>query len=509
MTEGRAGPDGWTWLDRVTPAILCVLALWLRWPGLARGYTSDELANVMVGSAWAVLTDVEAGVNPPLLRVLFNGPFHDFHTPYYGRVFSLVCSVVAVALAYAVGRRAAGDRWLPGVLAGALVALHPVAIQYATIYRIYAWWSATMLVHVWSLGHALDATEPRPRRGWGALAVGSAMLLPWIHYFSVPVLLVLGASVLVGMPGRRRWFFAYVPAALAITPMIPYVLTATARRVAPEEPLGAVVQKVSSLGLAPPMVLANPMSRLWSRVTDEIFHWPSWMSISMMALMALQLLLWRRIPATQRLVVVGALAVLGGVTALGQIQYVRDPTIIMMLVFLAPALAGSVGQLPMRYGPMLGTLVLGWWVGAQLPERMAYYADRAEELDGPPAFVADWSRWIEVASGRPILIHPAYFVPTIYFYRAEEHFGRSEWSAACKPYGVCFEEGGVVVVGVDEVGDGAGLHGLLVSFDPHRDAAFASTCAEVQLDGRLGVWDCSMPPPPEEEPVVRDPEPSD
>jgi len=280
---------------------------WLRWPGMAVGFSPDEIGTVMSGSAWAILTDPEAGVNPPLWRLITNVPWSDAQAPWVGRTLAFASSLAAIVLAGLVGFRAGGKRLVGLVFASTWVAAHPMAVTYASVHRIYSLWMATMLLHVLCLGLALDEGEARGR--WGTLAWATAVLLPWIHYMSVPVLLGLGLSLVVGMPGRRRWVAGYGVAALGISPMIPYVLFEEGRRVLPQEPLRDVISKVVGVGGVPPKAVANLAAKTWAQFTDLPFHFPAWASMSMWILLAALGLAWPWLFRMQRLLVAGAWSV--------------------------------------------------------------------------------------------------------------------------------------------------------------------------------------------------------
>lgn len=469
-----------------------VFGAWLRWDGLFKGLTSDEMANVMPWSAWEILTDPEAGVNPPLFRLMFNVPFHETVTPYAGRAFSMVCSLASIGLAWLVGQRAGGGSRGAGLFAAVLFTVHPIAVEYGAIHRIYAWWTATALLHLWALGRALEAEEGA-RRPWVALAVGTAVLLPWIHYLAVPVLLAVGLGIAAGMPGYRRWWALYLPAAVAISPMVPAVLFQEARRVESMQPAAEVMHKVIGLGLTPPLALANPVFRVWQGLGLGTFRWHVAMTALVLGAFAWQLLRWRTAPATLRLVTAGGLGVMVAAYGLTFLQRVRDPTILMMLVFAAPVLAAVPTVVQARWARVFGWGLLAWTVGGQLPDRLDWYLNRsggALAPDGARDFVASWRRWDEVRAGRVVRVHPGYYVPTMYFYQAGQHFSRAPQEAACGLYGPCYVWEGVVFAGLQDLGDGAGLDGLVVSVEARPEAGFGAACALVHDEPGMVVWDC-------------------
>jgi hypothetical protein len=129
-------------------------------------------------------------------------------------------------------------------------------------------------------------------------------------------------------------------------------------------------------------------------------------------------------------------------------------------------------------------------VGAQLPERLSWYASRDVQRDAAPTFVETWREWDGARVGRPIRIHPGYYVPTLFFYQAERHFRRATWHKACEPYNPCYVWNDVVFAGLDLVEDGSRYNGLIVSFDPYKPHGFASSCALLHHDDLYSVHDC-------------------
>jgi hypothetical protein len=479
--------------DAVWIVSLLLLALWVRWPGMSNGYTSDELANVMAVSAWEIATDPEAGVNPPLLRLMFNVPFDDFTTPWAGRMFSMLCSLGAVVMSYLVGKAAARGHVAAGVLAAMLCVLHPIVFKYAAIYRVYAWWSVTALWHLWAMSRALEASD-QDRRFWGGQAVVSAVLLPWIHYISVPVLLGWGTAVLLGMPGKRRWFGVYVVSAICVLPLVPAVLFQDARRVASwDAPLDSL-NRILGMDLVLPMALTNPAARTWKALGFDNFHWPTCAALVFAAALLVHVLAWRRSPTVMRLITAGGIALCAGIYGLAHVQIVRDPTMVMMVVFMAPVLAALPALLPWTYARWAGWAILCWLIGDQLPDRIAWHGKRSQETNAVPAFVASWHDWDEVRRGRPVRVHPGYHIPTLYFYEAEEHFRRAPWAKACDAYSPCYVADDTVFGAIDDVGDGSRYDALLVSFDPFRPEGFASACRELWQQAETAIYDCSPAP---------------
>jgi hypothetical protein len=468
---------------------LAVAGVALRLPLLGLGTTSDELANVTDGGFRAILDHPETAVNPPALRWVANLPFDDWGAVRWGRRLALACSVASIGLGYVVGRRAAGGHVLAGLLAAALLAFHPYPVHDAAQLRAYAWWTATALVHVLAMGAALDA-EPGPvRRRWLALAIASAALLPWIHYFAVPVLLALGVAVVVAMPGRRGLVLAYVPAALGVLPLVPRVLAPSSQRVAPDrEPVGIVLQRLTSLELRTTGPAWDLFGKAWKAAVGG---WPdagTAMAVTTALLLLAAVPLAGRLPRTARLVVAGVVGVLAGALAFAQVQYVRPSTLSMVLTFAAPALPAVVAALPR--GRTAALVLLGAWYGADLPARYRLQAFTWSADEATPWLARHHEEVTARAAGRPVWIVPREATWSVWYHLTHTVPRRAPRDERCAGLDPCFSIAGHAWAGVRDPGDGAGLDGVLVSLDPWRREGFASACTPVEVHPAWGVWDC-------------------
>ena len=469
--------------------VILGVGLWLRWPAMLAGYTGDEVSTVAPGGPLRVLRDPEIGVNPPLWRLMFNLFLPEWITPAVGRAFSLVMSAAAIVLAALLGREAGRGWWAAGWWAALLVALHPLAIVYGGQFRIYASWMATALLLVYAMGRVLEpgAEEPMATRRWTWAAGIAAVLLPQWHYMGVPALAGVALAVLLSRQWRKVWML--LPGLLLVLPYVPAILSEPARRVEAKVPLGQSFQKIVALGVSPPKGavdwFANP-HRAW---LGEPFHWPTYMTVSMLILVALHLLLWPWIGARRRMLAMGAVAVMGGVIAAGQVQYVREPTMLMMLAFLAPLLGAlpAAGWGPLRWA---GWLALGWWVFSGIPERQAWYADRLAERHGPRTFLAEQAFWEEDRAGGEVWVHPSYTMNILWFYATGTHRRHAPWTEGCAGRGACVELEGVRYVGKDVGVEGWGHQGLLVSFESFPDPSLGEACEALHEEPGLRVWRC-------------------
>lgn len=204
---------------------LTLLGLLLRALLFARGFTDDEVMCVQPLSLWEIIRHRETGVNPPLHRLLVNGFVPEGWVVYGGRILSLLCSLGTLPVAFLLGRRAAPSlpphlRNRAGLLLAGLLAIHPLAIRYGVQNRAYALWLLLAMVHTLALVTWLQ----RPEKRTACVLLGSALLMVWTHYASVPLLLVLGLSVAVCIPDRRRLLGLYLPAAAGFCLLLPLIL---------------------------------------------------------------------------------------------------------------------------------------------------------------------------------------------------------------------------------------------------------------------------------------------
>lgn len=472
-------------------AAIVALAWALRAPLLDLGYTSDEVGTLTsLRSFRAILDHPETGVNPPLWRAMFNLPFEAWDTPWWGRRFAFGCSIGAVVAAFVVGRRAAGGVALAGLLAAAFVATDPWLVRYAALFRIYGWWSLTVLVHLGVMGRTLEV-EGRARWAWGAAAVVTAMLLPWIHYASVPLLLAFGLTILLGIPGRRAWILAYVPAAIGVLPLVPYVLYEEGNRVSPDtEPFQQIMVRLASLDLHPPAWLWNHVIKPTAGALGLGTPLAESMAASVAVLLLLGAVLWRSLPTTARLAWGGFVGLYLGIGAMAQAQYVRPNTVLFFVTLAAPLFPALVARVPRRGLRIVALLALGVWFGATLPKVLAKQRRVWDAEAAGPTFAATWHGYDQVRGERPVIIHPRHRTWTTYFHLAHDHPRTSRGGTVCAGRDPCFQWDDTAFVGMDDLGDGAAVDGLVLHLDAWRPEGFLSTCTPLHDSGTWGVWDC-------------------
>jgi len=171
---------------------------------------------------------------PPLTYVLLHFWIGVFGTSTTAvRALSAVWGLVALPLAYLVGRRVGRSRGPYGsrVTAWAtllLVASSPFAARYATETRMYALQIVLVLLGFLVLTNLLD----RPNLGWAAAVAGVAAALLYSHYWSPYLLAVVGAGLIVAAlrapKGERRGplygIGALVAGGVVFLPWVPTLL---------------------------------------------------------------------------------------------------------------------------------------------------------------------------------------------------------------------------------------------------------------------------------------------
>jgi len=139
------------------------------------------------------------------------------------RMLSLLFGVAAVALTWAVGRRMCSPQI--GVVAAALVALHPYQIFSSNELRMYAPLTALALVSTWCVWRAADPGAPWWRWALYGTSVAAMGYVSYYAWLLVPAQVLWLASVL---PWRRAAVCAGLAGAVALAwyaPWIPVIVT--------------------------------------------------------------------------------------------------------------------------------------------------------------------------------------------------------------------------------------------------------------------------------------------
>jgi len=222
----------------VAVGILTIVAVALRVPELgSRSLWLDEAwrANLALAPTWqAFWSDVLGGSHieapmPPLYALLLRAvALACGRSAACLRASSLVASVAAVPLAFAVGRRVYGR--VAGVAAAACFACYPAAVTFGRELKPYALDVAVVLL---LLLLAADVVRRRDGGSWMRFALAAA-LAPGLSYPAVLVVPGVGLGLVVACGDRRdvvRWAAALGVAGAAALAW--YALVIAAQRARP------------------------------------------------------------------------------------------------------------------------------------------------------------------------------------------------------------------------------------------------------------------------------------
>lgn len=385
--------------------------------GMDRGWSSDEVALVQPWSIAGIYWDPESGANPPLHRIIINLLAPD-SVLTWGRWFSWACAVAALLPVFALGKRLGGVT--AGLLALALIAVNPIVVEQATLARSYALWLLVASWHAYAL--ASVAVDDAPRRLRVVLAVTS-LLLPWIHYLSIPLLVVEVAVVVVLVRERARRVVALVvvPLAIAVIAVAPLLLGDSSRRMPGNwAHLGSVVLESASAG--------------WPLVGVALLPW------------LVAMVVFRRHVEHGRLALVaGFVGALASTIAVAPVALVRTPTALFAAPFVAPLLAA-----PPSLKPWLrrATQVI-FVIAAVLSVLFAVFKPSADARDGVKSFVDERPAWEARRAGRAVYVTPAYHVPAVYYSLTGRGIAEQKQPEACLTNGVCFHLDGVAYLPLD------------------------------------------------------------
>lgn len=172
-------------------AALTVFALALRFSQIRQGLFGDEVwtyQDILGRSFGQVVTNVHTGGenSPPLFFVLAyaTGKLGDLSV--WIRLPSIVLGALTIPLVYLIGRETVGR--VPGVLAGALLAVSPFSFFYGVEARPYATMAFFVALSTWALLRAVDGSGRR----WWVLYVVGAVAAAYTHYTAIFVLVTQG-----------------------------------------------------------------------------------------------------------------------------------------------------------------------------------------------------------------------------------------------------------------------------------------------------------------------------
>jgi hypothetical protein len=481
LSDGARGSERSQWALMVVVGAVAVAARvgWLQF-----GFTSDEVANVPPAGLAEVWADPETAVNPPLMRALMLLGT-EAQAPWVGRGVSLVAGALASVGAVRAG--AASGSVVGGLLAGGLLAVHPIACQVSAEARAYGLWTLLVVVYGLAVGRIAEA-RPAGASVWAAALV-SAVLMPWNHYLSVPM--VAGGVVVGALAPNRRAALPGLVGLVCASPLANWVLAGSSRRTPAMEPMPAVLDKLLGLGLIPPRVLNNPISMSVKSVTGWVPFWPVVMTTSVIVLLIGSALVWRRLAWSQRVCLAQAVGLLAAVAGVATFQHVRPPVTAAFVAALAPVLGGLVAAAPQALRAPSGALLAGWllWEVPLMTEEL--WQARAAG-DGVGAF-AGALRTNDV-SGPRIYVWPSWQVPALYFSLFGESIAHAQQPPECAGEQACFAWGDGLIVGQRELVTGAGLVGPLVAVDIVREPALGSACAPARVEPAWRSWTCGEAP---------------
>ncbi len=402
--------------------VICVaLAGWcafmaLYWVGPHIGMPTDsnEVPLLEPGGVRAVFWGRETAINPPLHRMI-SALFPVQDTIAAGRMISLLCFATAVVFAFLLGRKLSRGSALVGAATAMMLACNWEAQLQSSMYRSYGMWLALAMWHWWALVRVLDDNNRHARV---ELAV-SAVLLPWVHYGSVPMLLFEGLGVLAFSKQRWNIFPLFIPAAVAFLPLLWPIFGKTG---ADHIPSGRgsweIIKAHSTAGL--------PNHR-----------------IPWLLLVPLVCVYW--LDSAHRVMLLAYAGMLAATGVMAQVHMVRAPAALWMAPMLLPLVAslGLVARVePLRMVWAVGIIVIALGVGGRHNR-----VSRAGE--GMDFVVNNWSVWQQQAAGRDIYVKPGgdfYWL----FYELKGRLHRSETQSPLCGKRRCFVHDGVIVRPLDD-----------------------------------------------------------
>lgn len=489
MSEADAPNPTARWVGLVEAAVLAAVTCWgawIRWVAWPRGFHSDELGTSQPGDFWAVLYDPEIGVNPPLFRLLFEPWLPEWEALRQGRAWSFVLSVLAIPLTAWLARRMSGGDRVAGVLAAALFAAHPIAVRLGVTYRAYTTTYVVIVLHLVCALAWAEAEGP-VRRRWGIAAAGTAVLLPWLHYFTVPLLLVLGVAGLL-VWRSWHWIALYVPAALGSVWLGTWVLSEPARRVAQQEAVSRTFVKLGGTALAPSEPLTYGLSKAAGALGLGPVAGLTWQGIGTTLLLLAVLATWRWLRPGQRWVALGWAGCLVTILALTRVQYVRVSTVMFLLAFLGPTLAAWPTIVRSPVGRGVGWLVVAALYAGGLPRDLRIELGEVWRRDAMPEFVDAMPELVADRELDVIWIAPTHAVGRVWFHATHVHPGLTRHEAPCDGDEACYPLGDDLALwGTDVVPPGGGV---VVCFERQCPAELDTACVADDVGPHRRQWTC-------------------
>jgi hypothetical protein len=181
------------WPPVVDVLLVMILAFAVRWIGIGQEPLNDELYNFLAARAWVERGDLSIlpGADPYSRGSLFTYLIA-VTMSWLGTTLEVarIPSVVAgTALAGIVtGWLGRSGLRLPGMVAGALIALDPELIQLSQITRFYSFHQVAVLLGAIALVVALVSAGTRARLAWGGVATACILLAAHLQITTVVAL---------------------------------------------------------------------------------------------------------------------------------------------------------------------------------------------------------------------------------------------------------------------------------------------------------------------------------
>ncbi len=185
-------------------------------------FRGDEALTVLTWVSRPLAETLQSDIpvrdpQPPLAFALFWGWVTLFGTgELLMRLLPVFSSITGIAGIYALGHRIGGRR--TGLIAAALLTIHPFLVWHAQDARPYAIWVAASTIAAWL---ALCALQRDRRKDW-LLYVVAAALAAYLYYLELFFLLALNLYVLFNLRQQarplRKWFTAQTLLALILAP---------------------------------------------------------------------------------------------------------------------------------------------------------------------------------------------------------------------------------------------------------------------------------------------------
>jgi mannosyltransferase len=213
--------------NRVSLLVLCgvvLLGMWLRWTQLfGQSLWEDEITSGVISESHVgdlMRLTANNDPHPPLYYLISHVAYYRLHLGVVGslRMPSLAAGAATIAVMYLLGWKLAG-RWA-GVVAGALIAISPMAVWYSHEGRMYALtWLLVLLSYL-----LLAQASERLRPVWLALYPVATALALWSDISAflgvVPQVAVLAALVVEDR--RKAWLIAAYVAGFVL--YVPWLL---------------------------------------------------------------------------------------------------------------------------------------------------------------------------------------------------------------------------------------------------------------------------------------------